>query len=178
MDEQHLIQQIKQGDINSFRHLYRIHVSSAWQMAMTVCKNNTLAEEAVQTSFINAFHYIHQFQQQSSFKTWLLRIVLNECVRILKLEKKFLWQEINDANNEEIKLSVPPSEYLNSKELKMKISMILQKLNEKEASVLSLFYLEEMSIKEIAQILSYTESNVKVLLHRARKNFKYEYEKS
>jgi RNA polymerase sigma-70 factor (ECF subfamily) len=53
----------------------------------------------------------------------------------------------------------------------------LSKLNEKEALVLHLFYLEEMSIKEIVEIVGYTESNVKVILHRARKNFKFEYEK-
>jgi RNA polymerase sigma factor (sigma-70 family) len=50
-------------------------------------------------------------------------------------------------------------------------------MSEKEAVLLNLFYLEELSVKEAAAILGYTEGNVKVLLHRARKNFKYEYEK-
>jgi len=54
----------------------------------------------------------------------------------------------------------------------------LSKLNEKEALVLHLFYLEEMSIKEIVEIVGYTESNVKVILHRARKTLNLNTKKS
>ena len=49
-------------------------------------------------------------------------------------------------------------------------------MNDKEALVLNLFYLEELTVKEIALILGYTEANVKVMMHRARKNFKQQFE--
>lgn len=176
MNEAQLIHRIQQGDTESFRFLYRLHALSAWQMAMSVCKEKNLAEEAVQQSFINAFKYIHSFRNESSFKTWLLRIVLNECVRAQKLETKFRWQDLNEDQDDE-PLYLSATDHLSQKELKEQVALTIQKLNEKESTVLNLFYIEELSIKETASVLGYTESNVKVLLHRARKNFKYEFEK-
>lgn len=176
MNEAQLIHQIQQGDTESFRFLYRLHALSAWQMAISVCKNKTIAEEAVQQGFINAFKYIHSFRFESSFKTWLLRIVLNECVQAQKLEKKFSWSDLQEEHNEEY-IDISTIKDLPQKELKEQVGNAIQKLNEKESAVLSLFYIEELSIKETAEVLGYSESNVKVLLHRARKNFKTEFEK-
>jgi RNA polymerase sigma-70 factor (ECF subfamily) len=150
---------------------------SAWQLAISICKNKTNAEEAVQNSFINAFQYITHFRRESSFKTWLLRIVFNESIRIQKAEKKFQWQEIPGSEEEDEPIQISGSSPLQQKETKEQVSRVISKLSEREAVVLNLFYLEELSIKESAAILGYTEGNVKVLLHRARKNFKYEYEK-
>lgn len=177
MDELHLIHRIKQGDTESFRYLYRLHALSAWQMAMSVCKHKMNAEEVVQNSFISAFKYIETFRQESSFKTWLLRIVLNESIRIQKIEKKFQWQDIHDDEEHGEPIFLSSNNTLQQKETKEQVAQTIQKLSEKEAVVLNLFYIEELSIKETANVLGYTESNVKVLLHRARKNFKNEYEK-
>lgn len=177
MDELHLIHRIKQGDTESFRYLYRLHALSAWQMAMSVCKHKVYAEEVVQNSFISAFKYIEAFRQESSFKTWLLRIVLNESIRIQKIEKKFQWQDIHDDEEHVEPIFLSSNNTLQQKETKEQVAQTIQKLSEKEAVVLNLFYIEELSIKETANVLGYTESNVKVLLHRARKNFKNEYEK-
>ena len=52
------------------------------------------------------------------------------------------------------------------------IDGILERLNEREALVLRLFYLEELSVKEVAEVLEFKENNVKVILHRARKNLR------
>lgn len=177
MDESHLITRIQQGDTESFRYLYRLHSLSAWQLAISICKHKINAEEAVQNSFINAFQYIANFRGESSFKTWLLRIVFNESIRIQKAEKKFQWQEMPDSQEENEPISMSSPNPLQQKETKEQVSQVIAKLTEKEALVLNLFYLEELSIKESASVLGYTEGNVKVLLHRARKNFKYEYEK-
>lgn len=176
MNEAHLIHRIQQGDTDSFRHLYRLHALSAWQMAISVCKNKSIAEEAVQQSFINAYKYLHTFRNESSFKTWLLRIVLHECVRTQKLENKFKWQDLNDDPEQE-HVYMSASDHLSQKEMKEQVAKTIEKLSEKESAVLTLFYIEELSIKETAEVLNFSESNVKVLLHRARKNFKYEYEK-
>jgi RNA polymerase sigma-70 factor (ECF subfamily) len=146
-------------------------------MAIAICKHKMNAEEAVQNSFISAFKYIDSFRHESSFKTWLLRIVLNESVRIQKLENKFQWQDIPVEDDHKEKIYISPSSTLQQKETKEQVARTIQQLSEKEAVVLNLFYIEELSIKETAAVLGYTESNVKVLLHRARKNFKNEYEK-
>jgi RNA polymerase sigma-70 factor (ECF subfamily) len=144
---------------------------------MSICKNNMLAEEAVQNSFVNAYKYIQTYKGESAFKTWLLRIVFNETIKIQKSEMRFQWQDMPDDNIEEDKIFLNQHSLLHQKETKEQVANALLKLNEKEAVVLNLFYLEEQSVKEVCSILGYSESNVKVLLHRARKNFKNVYEK-
>ena len=93
------------------------------------------------------------------------------------MENKFQWQDIPDEDDHQETIYISPSNILQQKETKEQVARTIQQLSEKEAVVLNLFYIEELSIKETAAVLGYTESNVKVLLHRARKNFKYEYEK-
>jgi RNA polymerase sigma-70 factor (ECF subfamily) len=177
LNEQLLIQKILQGDTASFRYLYRLYALSAMQLAMSVCKQKENAEEVVQNSFINAYNNLGNFRQESTFKTWLLRIVFNEAIRIQKAEQKYLWQEMTqDENGEEI-ISICIPNTIDKKETKEQVTKTIASLSEKESIVLNLFYLEELSIKETADVLGYTESNVKVLLHRARKNFKNVYEK-
>jgi RNA polymerase sigma factor (sigma-70 family) len=177
LDEHRLIQRIKSGDTESFRYLYRLHSQSAWQLAISICKNKLNAEEAVQSSFIAAFKYIRGFKGESSFKTWLLRIVFNEAIKVQKLEKKFRWQEISNENEDSNEYLASAPNVMEQKNIKEQVAKTLGQMSEKEAVILNLFYLEEQSVKETADILGYSESNVKVLLHRARKNFKFNYEK-
>lgn len=177
MNEQLLIQKILQGDTESFRYLYRQYARSALQLAMSVCKQRENSEEVVQNSFINAFHYLKNFRQDSSFKTWILRIVFNEAIRFQKAERKFQWEEMEQDEKGEVSISIPIPNTIEKKELTEQVAKTISLLHEKESVVMNLFYLEELSIKEITEILGYSESNVKVLLHRARKNFKNVYEK-
>lgn len=139
---------------------------------MYVCANETLAKDAVQNSFTSVFKYLSSFRFDSSFKTWLLRIVHNESCRIMKQETKYQWteyeEELKDWRDITFEAEVP----INSKELKHEIANVLVKMKHVEALVLKLFYLEEMSMKEITEIMNCTLGNVKVLLYRARKSFK------
>lgn len=176
MDEIALIHKIVKGDTESFRYLYRLYASSAWQLAISVCKHQANAEEAVQNSFIAAFRYIHTFQYESSFKTWLLRIVFNESLRIQKKEKNYKWEELETADIENEAVNIDSNGILQKKETKELVARAMALLNEKESIALNLFYLEELSIKEVASVMAFSEGNVKVLLHRARKNFKHHFE--
>jgi RNA polymerase sigma factor (sigma-70 family) len=178
LDEIALIHKIVNGDTESFRFLYRLHASSAWRLAISICKQQANAEEAVQNSFIAAFKYIHTFQQESSFKTWLLRIVFNEAIRIQKKEKVYKWEDLEDIDTNTNPISIDGASLLHKKEIKEQVAKIMTLLHEKESLVLNLFYLEELSIKEVANVSGFSEANVKVLLHRARKNFKQYFEKT
>lgn len=178
MDETALIYKIKNGDTESFRYLYRLYAASAWQLAISICKQQANAEEAVQNSFIAAFKYIQSFQQESSFKTWLLRIVFNEAIRVQKKQKAYQWEELAETETDDEIVSVNGASMLQQKETKEQVAKVIALLNEKESLALSLFYLEELSLKEVAAVMGFSEANVKVLLHRARKNFKHYFESS
>ena len=169
MDENQLISSVLGGNKEAFRFLYRLHKDAAWKLAMYICKNEELSKDAVQVSFTSAYKYLYAFRQDASFKTWLLRIVKNESVKICKLEQRYTDMDEN-ANTIQDESSVSADKKILATERLSWIDEILERLHEREAVVLRLFYLEELSVKEVAEVLEFKENNVKVILHRARKN--------
>ena len=172
MQDSFYIQQVLAGHSDAFRMLYRNYASSAWQLAIGICKNQHWAEDALQNAFVQAFRHLHAFKELSSFKTWLMRIVFRECLAKLKNEQKRRWDAFSPGHETEPDWTpIESSDSLNF-ERKEQVQMALQQLTEKESLVLNLFYLHELNLKETAEVTGYSESNVKVILHRARKNFK------
>lgn len=171
MDEHQLISSVLNGNKEAFRFLYKLHKDAAWRLAVYICKEEELAKDAVQVAFLSAYKYLYAFRKESSFKTWLLRIVKNESVHLCKLEHRYAdLDEATALEQEPIYISIDAQ--LNKKEQKAWIEAILGQLKDKESVVLKLFYLEELTIKEVAAILEMKENNVKVVLHRARKSFR------
>lgn len=162
------VAQVLAGDTEAYRYFLRKYQDMAFSLAMSILKDEFLAEEAVQDAFVKAFGALHSFAQRSSFKTWFYRIVLNESfLRAKKQKREFL--EFRPEYDEEV-----PDESALSKmsqdEQALLVSEALKRLPDREAIVLRLFYLEEETIKGISEITGWTEANIKVILHRARKS--------
>lgn len=140
----------------------------AFNLAVSIVKDDQYAEEVVQDAFMKAFNGLSSFKRTAQFKSWFYRIVVNESFQRLKKMKR---QNLSfDA--EELKLvSSEPTEYGDSYWMNQ-ITVALKILPPKESLVLNLFYLEENSLKEVSEITGWTLSNIKVLLHRARKNLR------
>ena len=171
MDENQLISSVLGGNKEAFRFLYRLHKDAAWKLAMYICKNEELSKDAVQIAFTSAYKYLYAFRQDASFKTWLLRIVKNESVKICKLEQRYVDMDEGTHHTQDDRDVSADKKMLAAERLNW-IDGILERLNEREALVLRLFYLEELSVKEVANVLEFKENNVKVILHRARKNLR------
>lgn len=162
------IRKVKNGDVEAFRYFLQQYKDMAFSIAISVVKNELLAEEVVQDAFLKAFKNLGSFHAQSKFSTWFYRIVTNEALMQLKKNKKDLLQfrAGYDENiyDESIGFAIAEEEreYL--------VNEALRLLPPKESLVLRLFYLEEEKIRTITEITGWSEANVKVLLHRARKN--------
>lgn len=174
--EAELIKKIIQGDTSSFRFLVDQHKDIAYSLACSIIKNPEEAQDVLQDAFIKAFKNLHKFRLKASFSTWFYRIVINTCYSALEkhknrtalpLEVASLTQSI-DANTFDL---------LKDEERKAIINQVLNQLKTKEALVLKLHYLGELQMAEIAKVTGMTIANIKVVLHRARKNFHTELEK-
>jgi RNA polymerase sigma factor (sigma-70 family) len=110
------------------------------------------------------------FSGKSKFSTWLYRIAYNTCLDRIKGNAKFNNNiEIDEVSNNELKAVDSVFEGIERKERSIIIQECLNKLPEDERLILHLFYFEEQSLKEITEVLSISESNIKVKLFRARK---------
>jgi len=171
MDEIY-IQQVLQGNVNSYRYLVEKYKNMVFTIAQGITKEDLVAEEVAQDTFLKAFQNLDRFKKKAKFSTWLYKIAVNESLR--KVRKKSLkFENLDDLtmNDEHIRMEPESIEQLHEEEQREMITNILNKLNTNESLVLRLYYLEEMSIEEINKITGFSSSNVKVILYRARKNF-------
>lgn len=170
MDEIY-IRNVLNGDANAFRFIIKNYKDIAFSLAMSVVKDEFVAQEVLQTSFVNAFTKLSTFKGKSKFCTWLYRIVINEAFKAIK-KQKF---EIISFGGSSV-LTTPEIDSFSSgfeaDEQRFYINEALKMLSPKASLVLRLFYLEENSIEEIAEITGWSLSNIKVLLHRARISMK------
>lgn len=167
MDNQY-IQKIRDGDPDAFRYFIQKYRDMAFSLAMSILKDEQTAEEVVQDAFLKAYNGLKKFNQQSKFSTWFYRIVTNEALQRLRKNKK---EQISYVEKYDLELADENTLLqLDAKERTLLINDALNRLSSKESVALRLFYLEENSLTDIVAITDWSEPNVKVILHRARKN--------
>jgi len=168
--EETYIKRVIGGDAEAFRFLIRKYQHMAFTVAMSVVKDEFIAEEVTQEAFIKAYENLGKFRFQSKFSTWLYRIVVNLAFRQLKKLKK---EEDNyfSASSESYSDEPDGFDTLNKTDRTYYINRVLEILSPKESLALRLFYLDENSVEEVNDITGWSKSNTKVILHRARKNF-------
>lgn len=136
---------------------------SLYHVAKTLLYNNADCADAIQETIVKAFSKIHTLREDAYAKTWLTRILINECYTIMRREKKVVSLEQQSVLNLE-------EEQHNYSELYLAISRL-----PKEARLaITLYYLEGYSVKEVAALMDTTESAVKNRLSRARAKLREE----
>lgn len=173
------IQRVKEGDVDAFRYLVKAYQEMSYSIAISMVKNDFDAKEVVQSAFIKCYKGLNSFKGQSRFSSWLYKIVVNEALRFLRKKKSRSWtvrleEEAHIFQNERNQ----GLKEIEQEEKKKEIKKVLQLMKPKEALMLKLFYLHELSILEIEEITGFSKSNVKVLLHRARLNFSKKFKHS
>ncbi len=163
------IQNILNGNTEDFRFLIRKYKDLAFSVAISVVKNEFDAEEVVQEAFIKTFRNLKTFRGQSEFKTWFYRIVINEAFKFIQKSKKE-WLIHTDQALPDIEDLPDTFRGMSAEEQKTIVTESLLQIPPKESLLLKLFYLEENSISEISNMTGWSESNSKVILHRARKH--------
>jgi len=162
------IQKVLNGDVQAFRYFLTTYKDMAYTIAISVVKDEFVAQEVVQDAFLKAFGNLQHFNKRSTFRTWFYRIVVNEALKRLKRQQKekiLYTQEHDDAAIDNSLLLKMQKE----EQVKM-INTALDKLAPRESLVLRLFYLEEQNINALSEVMGLSVANIKVLLFRARKN--------
>lgn len=163
------IQKVLDGDADSFRFIIKTYKDMAFSMAMSVVKNDLVAREVVQTSFVQAYINLSSFKGKSKFSTWLYRILINEAFKVKKREGR----DFIIFGNSSVISTLDFDDFtkkIDEDEQKYYINKAMAMLSSKESLILRLFYLEDNSIDDISDITGWTNSNIKVILHRARIN--------
>lgn len=146
------------GDKEAFVYLINEHRLSLYRIAKGILKDDYKVEDAISNTIIKAFENIKKLKKAEYFKTWLIRILINECNLTLKKEKRILYLE--DSVKEEAYIDL----YEN-----IDLINAIETLDNDLKLVTILYYFEDIDQKEIAKIISVKESTVRTKLFRARK---------
>jgi len=162
-----IIQRILSGDKSGYRELANRHKDYAFTVAYKIVGTREDAEEVAQDAFIQAFHALPSFNQEAKFTTWFYRIVFNAAL-MFKRKKNIVAEDItlSEAAQE---ATADTSNDLKTNEQKKYIQQALNQLSPDDVTMITLFYLKEQSLEEIAQIVGISAETVKVKLCRARK---------
>lgn len=144
-----LISEVKSGDRKAFSELVQRHQRSLLRLTLRYTRDLSLAEDVVQESFIKAFQKIHLFEGRSSFKSWLFQIALNTA------KNRFRERTMDLVNIEDTHLGIDPGAETGmvQTDMKRRIREEVDKLPEKQRIALTLRVFEDLSFKEIAQIM-------------------------
>lgn len=151
----------------------------AFNVALRITKSREDAEEVAQDAFVKVYQSLPQFKGDSKFTTWLFKVVYN--LALTKIRKKSL---VSGSTDEEHFVE-PAGEQIfdtiakmKEKEQKKHLSEAIATLDETDQVLVTLYYMNDQSVDEIAEITSLTQSNVKVRLFRARKKLHDELQKN
>lgn len=169
------INQVLKGNQNAFGEIVDLYKNQVFQICLRLLGNRHEAEDLAQEAFVRAFVNIQSFNLKMKFSTWLYRIATNLCIDRLRKKKPDYHLDAEVAGTEGLDLYsqiaagiMMPEEELESLELQESIQAVISKLPEKYRSVIVLKYIEELSLKEISEILDLPVGTVKTRIHRGR----------
>lgn len=170
------VEALRAGDRAEFARLVDAYSAPIYRLGLKILGNPQDAEDVLQNTFLNALTHLSSFEGRSSLSTWLYRIASNEALMQIRRKRKNV--SIEDLQTEgpdegmlpEIFMdwSALPESELITEESKAKLDEAVSKLPESLRLVFVLRDVEGVSIKETAEILNLTETNVKTRLLRAR----------
>ncbi len=167
-----IIESVRKGNQSDFEILVDRYKNKAFSLLCNMLKDTMEAEEVLQDAFLKAYYGLKTFKQESKFSTWFYRIVYNTALTKLSAKKRKIEKEMTSID-EELNISDETySSQSDKKELNIFLNELIDKLPPNYASVITMFYLEEMSCEEISEVTNRSVSNVKVLLHRSRNALK------
>jgi len=175
-DELALVQAAKQGDVSAFEQLVKRYDRNIFRIAQHITQNREDAEDVVQDAFLKAYENLEQFQGNSKFYTWLVRIAVNESLMKLRRRKTSKTVSMDeDVETEEGSMprefadwSPNPEQQYGQSELGDILRKTIQGLPTSFRTVFVLRDVEGLSTEETAEMLSLSIPAVKSRLLRAR----------
>ena len=163
-----IIESVKKGNAADYSILIDRYKNKVFSMLKRMLKNDMDAEEVLMDCFLKAYNNLKNFKYESKFSTWFYRIVYNTALTKLSNSKRKIENEMSSIDDLYDLKSEYDADVLVNNDLSQLVKKVVSELPPKNAAVITMFYLEEMTTEEISEVLEISVANVKVILHRSR----------
>lgn len=150
-----------------YAELYDRHADKIYRRCYFILKNEAEAADATQDIFTKIFMNISQFKNDQKFSAWIMSIARNYCIDIIRKNKRSLQADDYQIENLTEVIADDSDNYNNFNVLDI-LKKALESISSMDRSILEMKYLQEMSIRDIAQMLNKSESAIKMRLKRAK----------
>lgn len=168
-EEAHIIKEILNGKTEQYEYFLDRYGQQVFVLVDRIVSCQEDAEELTQDVFLKAFQQLSSFKAESSFSTWIYRIATNVAISAVRKKRNDVLR-LDDsvfANLSDIQVDEALED--DSEEQMERLQQAMNQLEADERALITLYYLEEKPLAEVAFILGMTEGNAKVKLHRIRK---------
>ena len=176
LDDAVLVKAAQRGDMRAFEELVARHRDKVYARAFSMMRNEEEAIDISQEAWVKGWQRLKQFQGESSFVTWMTRIVINLCLDQLRKQKRqraesieLLEEESGGVERQMPTVAVNPTERLERTELRARIDRALSQLSYEHRTVLVLHEFEELEYKQIAKRMQCSIGTVMSRLFYARR---------
>lgn len=162
--EPNLIKLCKKQNQVAQMQVYDIYCQAMFTIACRYLKNDEDAKDAMQDGFLKAFRNIETYHPKATFGAWLKRIIINQCLDVLKKNKL----EFEDVEVSELQIINEDDWHFNSVITKQEILNAIEQLKDKYKIVVTLYLVEGYDHQEISQILEIPEKTSRTHLRRGK----------
>lgn len=163
------IDRVINGDTGAFAYLVEKYQNMVYTLAHKILGNKEDAEDAAQETFVKCYRALKTYNSQASFSTWLYKIAYNHAIDILKknTRKRNIVEWKSDLETKRIPHH-SFDEKIDLKEIQLLLKETIHRLSPDDQVIVTLYYYEDLPLKEIAEIIGIRENNVKIKLYRIR----------
>lgn len=166
MEIEDLIEKAKNGDKEAYSELIASIQVDLYKIAKSRLKTVEDSQDAVQETIINAYLGIHKLKNNKTFKSWIIKILINECNHIYNKHKR------NSEIDQKFISSSKTEEHFDDN---LDFDNMIKSLNEKEKKIFKLHYEDGFSIKQVSNMLDINENTIKTALNRGKLKIKKSY---
>jgi RNA polymerase sigma-70 factor, ECF subfamily len=166
LDDRLLVKRVLAGEVARFDELVRRYERSLFRFALSRLGNRDLADEAVQESFINAFRYLASYNEAYGFRTWLWRVLINQCNRCSERNERFKKRHASGKENTHGMVGATcrdgqPSKQAEMRESASLLGELLEQLPQHQSDALRLRFFGDLTFPEIASAMQISLSTAK-----------------
>lgn len=181
IEESELLLRLQQGSEAAFKQLVDTHKDQVYNTCMGFLRNPHDAEDVAQEVFIQVYDSIDDFREESSISTWIYRIAVTKSLELIRYRKRKkrsrFFQAINaffsePDEREDNDGNMHPGIRLENKERAKVLFREIDRLPERQKVAFTLQKIEELSYKEVAEVMDLSVPAVESLLFRARENLR------
>lgn len=157
-----LVKKLKDATLKdaAFSELLDVYQERLYWHIRKIVTTHENADDVLQNTFIRVYKSIVNFEEKSSLHTWMYRIAYNESIRFLEKNNKINYANIDEVSASNLEVLFE-DEYFNGDEIQEKLHKIINSFTDKQKRVFQMKYFDDMSFRQISEILEISESTLK-----------------